>query len=595
MSTDLVIVESPAKAKTIERYLGPGYTVLASYGHVRDLPENLGKDQLGVDVEHDFAPTYEIVAGPPQAGGRDREGRPRRPIGSTSRPTSTARARPSPGTSPRPSTCRRSEPPRVTFNEITEPAHPRGVRPPARDRPGPRRRPAGPPDRRPAGRLHAESAALAQGPVGPVGRPRPVGRRPPRRRSRTRDPGVHAPSSTGRSRRSSSRRAGATFSADLVRIDGEKPVIGDAETADRHVAALQASRPVVDSIAVEALEAQPGAAVHDVDAPAGGEPQARLQPEADDVGRPAPVRGPRDRRTARSASSPTCGPTRSRCPGRRWARRARSSATATATTTRCPRAARSRRRRATPRRRTRRSGRRRSGAIPSRWPRCLRRDEARLYRLIWQRALASQMKEKELETTTVELSAGGLRAAGERPRRPCSTASARVYTEGQDDAADEHERALPPLAEGDVTTVAEVTPTQHFTEPPPRFTEATLIKALEEHGIGRPSTYAATISTIVDRGYVTVVGAAAPPGAGRRDRDRPAGRSLRGATSTSSSPPGWRRSSTRSPAATATGCRSCATSTARSRSWSTRSATSSAGATSRPAIRRGLLAKATRW
>src|SRR5438552_16516570 len=62
MTRNLVIVESPAKAKTIERYLGPDYTVLASYGHVRDLPEKLGKDQLGVDVEHDFEPTYEVVA-----------------------------------------------------------------------------------------------------------------------------------------------------------------------------------------------------------------------------------------------------------------------------------------------------------------------------------------------------------------------------------------------------------------------------------------------------------------------------------------------------------------------------------------------------
>ena len=60
MSTNLVIVESPAKARTIERYLGPGYAVLASYGHVRDLPENPGKNKLGVDVEHDFAPDYEI-------------------------------------------------------------------------------------------------------------------------------------------------------------------------------------------------------------------------------------------------------------------------------------------------------------------------------------------------------------------------------------------------------------------------------------------------------------------------------------------------------------------------------------------------------
>ncbi len=80
----------------------------------------------------------------------------------------------------------------------------------------------------------------------------------------------------------------------------------------------------------------------------------------------------------------------------------------------------------------------------------------------------------------------------------------RVYTEGQDDVAEEQERTLPILHEQDVTTVERVDPTQHFTEPPPRYTEATLIKALEEHGIGRPSTYAATISTIVDRGYVVV-------------------------------------------------------------------------------------------
>src|SRR4029079_4231878 len=82
-----------------------------------------------------------------------------------------------------------------------------------------------------------------------------------------------------------------------------------------------------------------------------------------------------------------------------------------------------------------------------------------------------------------------------------------VYTEGRDDDGEDAEngaRRLPALQEGDETDVREVTPTQHFTEPPPRFTEASLIKALEEHGIGRPSTYAATISTIVDRGYVRV-------------------------------------------------------------------------------------------
>jgi DNA topoisomerase-1 len=135
----------------------------------------------------------------------------------------------------------------------------------------------------------------------------------------------------------------------------------------------------------------------------------------------------------------------------------------------------------------------------------LKPEELRLYRLIWQRAIASQMAAKEMETTSVELAAGPyeLRASA---TRTLFDGFSRVYTEGRDDgtAEDEEERRLPALAEGDATTVVDVTPNQHFTEPPPRFTEATLIKALEEHGIGRPSTYAATISTIVERGYVTI-------------------------------------------------------------------------------------------
>ena len=143
------------------------------------------------------------------------------------------------------------------------------------------------------------------------------------------------------------------------------------------------------------------------------------------------------------------------------------------------------------------------GRDPEAMSHVLPRDEGRLYRLIWQRALASQMAAKELETTTAELTTGiyGLRASATRTVFDGFSA---VYTEGQDDAAEEVERTLPPLREGDETTVESVAATQHFTEPPPRYTEATLIKALEEHGIGRPSTYAATISTITDRGYVVV-------------------------------------------------------------------------------------------
>ena len=137
----------------------------------------------------------------------------------------------------------------------------------------------------------------------------------------------------------------------------------------------------------------------------------------------------------------------------------------------------------------------------------LKPEELRLYRLIWQRALASQMAPKELETTTIELADGRLRAARVGDQGPVRRLRARLHRgprrrRGRRRRGDRSR--CPPLAEGDRTSVAEVTPTQHFTEPPPRFTEATLIKALEEHGIGRPSTYAATISTITDRGYVRV-------------------------------------------------------------------------------------------
>ena len=114
------------------------------------------------------------------------------------------------------------------------------------------------------------------------------------------------------------------------------------------------------------------------------------------------------------------------------------------------------------------------------------------------------MAEKELETTTVELNGRSVRPARER-HADALRRLLRVYTEGSDDTTEEEERRLPELPEGERTSVADVTPTQHFTQPPPRYTEATLIKALEERGIGRPSTYAATISTIIDRGYVTVV------------------------------------------------------------------------------------------
>src|SRR2546429_439415 len=135
-------------------------------------------------------------------------------------------------------------------------------------------------------------------------------------------------------------------------------------------------------------------------------------------------------------------------------------------------------------------------------------DLSRLYALIWKRAVASQMSHALFDTVAVDLLAGPdgaqrhlLRANGSTLVKPGYMS---VYQEGTDDAkaADDADHLLPPMNEGDAVQLAALAAAQHFTEPPPRYSEASLVKALEEHGIGRPSTYASIISTLQDREYV---------------------------------------------------------------------------------------------
>lgn len=130
----------------------------------------------------------------------------------------------------------------------------------------------------------------------------------------------------------------------------------------------------------------------------------------------------------------------------------------------------------------------------------LSNDQFKLYKLIYERFLASQMANANYETNTVTLDANGctFRAQGVRTLFDGFTI---VYTEGKDEAQ-EKETALPPIQTGDVFDAKNITSDQCFTQPPPRYTEASLVRALEEKGIGRPSTYSPTISTIIDRGYV---------------------------------------------------------------------------------------------
>ncbi|MHA7581282.1 type I DNA topoisomerase [Paenibacillus vandeheii] len=131
------------------------------------------------------------------------------------------------------------------------------------------------------------------------------------------------------------------------------------------------------------------------------------------------------------------------------------------------------------------------------------RDQFRLYKLVWERFIASQMSSAVLDTLSVDIAAGDtiFRAAGSKVR---FQGFMKVYVEGNDDGTTEEDRLLPPLKNGDVLENREIEPKQHFTQPPPRYTEARLVKTLEELGIGRPSTYAPTLETIQKRGYVAI-------------------------------------------------------------------------------------------
>ncbi|WP_270171878.1 type I DNA topoisomerase [Paenibacillus sp. SYP-B4298] len=134
----------------------------------------------------------------------------------------------------------------------------------------------------------------------------------------------------------------------------------------------------------------------------------------------------------------------------------------------------------------------------------LSRDQLRLYKLVWERFIASQMESAVLDTMTVDLASGPaiFRATGSKLK---FAGFMKVYVEGNDDGtAPDDEKFLPPLAENDEAQRQEIEPKQHFTQPPPRYTEARLVRSLEELGIGRPSTYAPTLETIQKRGYVAI-------------------------------------------------------------------------------------------
>ncbi len=513
MTKNLVIVESPAKARTIERYLGDGYKVLASYGHVRDLPENPGKGKLGVDVEHDFAPEYVINEDRRKqlnaitraaassdmvylATDLDREGEAIawHVVEAVAIPQDKRR--------------------RVTFSEITKSAITAAFA-------EPRQIDMGLVDAQQTRRIMDRIVGYTLSPLISrkvrsglsAGRVQSVAVRLVVEREReieafsareywTLEVLLETPSAE-------------RYKAALVKVDGTRVATGgeikkneipitDEATAGAYVAALKGESATVTTVKVRSSKRNPAPPFT----------TSTMQQEASRKLSYGPKRtmsvAQRLYEGIEIDGEPTGLITYMRTDSVNLAKSAQHEANEVISerygTEYAVEGGRGYKTK------TKGAQEAHEAIRPTsfvRHPDSLRGrikdDELRLYRLIWQRALASQMAPKQMETTAAELAAGRfeLRASATRTTFDGFT---KVYTEGRDDGDDDdNEATLPALAEGDRSEVKDVEGEQHFTEPPPRYTEATLIKALEENGIGRPSTYAATISTIQDRGYVSLV------------------------------------------------------------------------------------------
>jgi DNA topoisomerase-1 len=513
VTKNLVIVESPAKARTIERYLGDGFKVLASYGHVRDLPENPGKGKFGVDVEHDFAPEYVVNEDRRKqlnaitreaarsdlvylATDLDREGEAIawHVVEAVEIPHDKRR--------------------RVTFSEITRSAINEAFA-------DPRDIDMGLVDAQQTRRIMDRLVGYTLSPL--ISRKVRSGLSAGRVQSvavrlvveRERQIEAFTPREYWTLEALLETPAGERYKAALVKVDGTRVAQGgevkkneipipDEATAQAYVKALKAETAAVTSVKVRSSKRNPAPPFttstmqQEASRKLGYGPRRamsvaqRLYEGIEIDGEPTGLityMRTDSVNLARSAQAEAHDVISGRYGGEYAVEGGRGYKTRAKGAQEAHEAIRPTS----------------FGRDPESLRGRVKDDELRLYRLIWQRALASQMAPKQMETTTAELEAGrfGLRASATRTTFDGFT---RVYTEGRDDGdEEEREATLPALAEGDRSAIRDVEGEQHFTEPPPRYTEASLIKALEEYGIGRPSTYAATISTIQDRGYVKVV------------------------------------------------------------------------------------------
>ncbi len=493
MSKALVVVESPAKAKTIEKFLGRGYTVRASMGHLRDLP----KSQFGVDVDQDFTPKYINIRG---------KGDLIKSLKEEAKKATTVYLATDPDREgeaiawhlahilgiPAQKACR------IEFNEITKPAIQKAIK-------HPRLINFTTVDAQQARRILDRIVGYKLSPLLwrkvrkglSAGRVQSVAVRLICDREKEVLDFVTEEYWTVSAKLRENAKA-PLFDADLVSVDGKKAQIGDETKAQAIVGELGKAAYTVQEVKRRERRRNP--------AP----PFITSTLQQDSVRK----LGFTTRKTMMLAQQlyegidiANVGPvgliTYMRTDSTRVASSAQEEARAYVTA--------------------------KHGAayLPEKPPvytskksaqdaheairptsleltldvvrKSLSRDQMRLYTLIWERFVASQMSAAVYDTLTVEIAAGrfGLRASGSQLKFPGFLA---VYGDSKEDQ--EKDLTLPDLKEGTTLKLQKIVPAQHFTEPPPRYTEATLVKILEEKAIGRPSTYAPIIETIVNRGYV---------------------------------------------------------------------------------------------
>jgi DNA topoisomerase-1 len=494
---DLVIVESPAKAKTIERYLGPGYTVLASYGHVRDLPPR----SLGVDVEHDFQPRYE----PLKERRKELEKLAERARRSDQVWLATDLDREGESIAwhiAEYAGLDEDRVKRVTFSEITKPAieaafaHPRSINLDLVNAQQARRVI----DRLVGYKLSPlVSSKIRRGLS--AGRVQSVAVRlvVDREREIERFVAEEYWTIAAELRRRGTR---GSFTAELTRIDGEKARIGSEEEARAHEAALRQASYAVSKVtrSQQKKSAPPPFTTSTLQQEASRKlgfgarrTMSVAQSLYEGVALPEGQVGliTYMRTDSLAMASGAVGEARRVIKQRFGAEFVPDKPNAFRTRTRGAQEAH-------------------EAIRPSSFERApeslrahLKPDEYRLYELIWRRATASQMAPARFDQVGVDVTADRYTLhAGARKR--IFDGYQAIYVEGRDDEEDERLTVLPELTDGEPLDLGGVTAEQHFTQPPPRYTEATLIKSLEENGIGRPSTYAPTIETIRQRGYVTI-------------------------------------------------------------------------------------------